>query len=66
MVVYSRAFRYEWGMGNPYTLKSCDVTTFKDHKSPVKPVNNFVTQQLPPLISYFPFPIPTPCFFISD
>ena len=35
-------FVYEWEMGNPYTLKNCDVTTFKDRKSPVKPVKNHV------------------------
>ena len=42
-------FVYEWEMGNPYTLKSCDVTAFKDLKSHAyKPVKNPVMSQLSP------------------
>ena len=50
-------FVYEWEMGNPYTLKRCDVTAFKDRKSPIKPVKNHMMSQLSPLISHFQFPV---------
>ena len=50
-------FVYELEMENPYTFKSCDITTFKDRKSLVKPVKNPVTSQLYPMISHFSFPV---------
>ena len=42
-------FVYEWEMRNPHTLKSCDVTSFRDHKSIVKPMKNHATPQFFPL-----------------
>ena len=41
-------FVYEWEIRNPYTLKSCDVTSFKDQKNTIKPVKNLVTSQFLP------------------
>ncbi len=56
-------FVYEWEMENPYTLKSSDIISFKEHKSIVKSMKNPVISQLFPLISHFLFPIPVPIFY---